>query len=187
VLGQFIVGLLVLLGIAAGVFVWFDIRSQAGSERYPITWFIVVCALFGALINSPFNNDDNAIMSKGHSHYLTFILAFILWKVSVAIVLAMALYLVFMSGLISGDLFPRFTVTTVGDGGAYTGMVDFMTKVKPEAHKDVAKILVWSFIAGYSETFVPNLISQLTSSAEGERREEPRAETSRQGTDSATA
>ena len=45
-------------------------------------------------------------------------------------------------------------------------MKEFATKVKPESYKDVAKLIVWSFVSGYSEKYVPNLISQMLQGSE---------------------
>ena len=72
-----------------------------------------------------------------------------------------------IGGLIGGDMFPHFVHIPLKEG-AYWNMETFLTAVKPESYKDVAKILVWSFIAGYSEKFVPNLIGQILKTSEGE-------------------
>lgn len=75
----------------------------------------------------------------------------------VAIVFAFVLYIIFMGGLVSGELFPKF----VNDTSTYVNTTEFLTAVDPETYQDFAKILVWSFIAGYSETFVPNIITKI--------------------------
>jgi hypothetical protein len=62
-------------------------------------------------------------------------------------------------------LFPQFSESTL-DNGTSWNMEAFVTKVDPKASKDIAKILVWSFIAEYSESMVPNLIGKIVKGAE---------------------
>lgn len=96
-------------------------------------------------------------------------------KISVAMpllyggLMASVAYLLFLSGVLSGDsggglittnLFPNFT----GDEqGALAPSVTAYLEFRPATMRDAGKLLVWSFIAGYSETFVKNLLSQLES------------------------
>lgn len=146
-----------------GYYAWYSIGSDGGAERYPISWFIIIVALVGSLVNEPFRT-DKANVTPGHGLF-----TYSVWKGAVAVVFAFLLYLLFMSGLVSGDVFPAFSHINSGNGGDYVSMEDFLVKVKPASYKDVAKVLVWSFIAGYSERFVPNLISRVIDSGAGER------------------
>ena len=77
-------------------------------------------------------------------------------------------YLLFMSGILSGDngggilstnLFPSFSNT----GAATENILLEFRAMKPETLKDAAKLLVWCFVAGYSEKFVTNVLNQLDS------------------------
>ncbi len=43
----------------------------------------------------------------------------------------------------------------------------FVLEVNPGTNADFAKLLVWSFVAGFSEKFVPNLIAKLEGQATG--------------------
>ena len=95
--------------------------------------------------------------------YLT---AYLLWKILVAIVFALFLYVVFMSGIVTGSLFPQFRVTSE-ECREYIDMMKFMSKCLPNSNEDVAKMLTWAFVAGYAEKFVPNLINKISSKAEG--------------------
>ncbi|MEO1002569.1 MAG: hypothetical protein AAFX65_05595 [Cyanobacteria bacterium J06638_7] len=41
----------------------------------------------------------------------------------------------------------------------------FVLDVNPDTNADFAKLLLWSFVAGFSEKFVPNLIAKLEGQA----------------------
>jgi hypothetical protein len=82
-------------------------------------------------------------------------------------VLAGVAYLLFMSGLLSGDggtgllttnLFPNFSNPNPDDD-----LLKQFVTVQPDGIKDSGKLLVWSFLAGYSERFVTGILSQLES------------------------
>lgn len=75
-------------------------------------------------------------------------------------------YLLFMSGILSGEggaglftsnLFPNFTTPSIADDN----LIKHFMAMKPETMKDVGKLLVWCFIAGYSESFVTGILKQL--------------------------
>lgn len=160
-----VVGAIIFLILGLGLYFRNAIGAAGGAEEFPISWFIIVSAITGAAVNQPFRKEEPQQMS------LFWILGYILWKSSVAVVFAFILYLMMIAGLISGDIFPQFTKTTIENGGQYVNMKKFATIVDPESYKDVAKILVWSFIAGYSEKFVPNLLSQIMSATASEGNE----------------
>jgi hypothetical protein len=136
------------------------IGEDGGAEKFPISWFIIAAAVLGSAVNQPFRNDLPA-GSSGESHPVIYFL----WKCSVAVVFAFLLYLMFMAGILGGDLFPRFQClepSAAGNScGKYIDMARFVTDVDPETNRDVAKLLIWSFIAGFSEKLVPNLITKL--------------------------
>lgn len=75
-------------------------------------------------------------------------------------ILAELVYLLFISGLLSGDMFPAFVPDN--QGGAVQGLRAVFEVHCPSA-SDYAKVLFWSFVAGFSEKFVTNIISQFES------------------------
>ncbi len=158
---QIAVSLVIVAILVLGYFFWRGIGIMGGAEEYPIAWFIFVAAIFGAMVNQTFRKEHKEQMAL--SAWQIFL--YVVWKGVVAIVFALALHMMFISGLVSGDIFPKFVHTTIEQGGAYLDMKEFATEVEPESYRDVAKVLVWSFVAGYSERFVPNLISRTLNSA----------------------
>lgn len=88
--------------------------------------------------------------------------------------MASVAYLLFMSGILSGDggnglftsnLFPNFTRPKPEAGELLS--VRQIIQMRPETLKDVGKLLVWCFLAGYSERFVIGILKQLERSNEG--------------------
>ena len=153
------------LPVAAVIFVfcfyfWRSIGTSGGAEQFPIAFFIIISAIVGAMVNQSFRSRDGKDDVKNLS--FGWFIGFVVWKCLVAIAFAFLLYLMFIGSLVSGDLFPKFIHTSADAGGQYTTMMNFATEVEPASFMDLAKLLVWSFIAGYSERFVPNLVSNIS-------------------------
>jgi hypothetical protein len=76
-------------------------------------------------------------------------------------VFAIVLFLVFASGLASSTLFPTLPPkTNVSD------FATFIEHLQPENTLDWGKLLVWSFIAGFAERFVPDTLDRLIARSE---------------------
>ena len=78
---------------------------------------------------------------------------------------ASLLYIIFMGKLIEGSIFPTFEPTS--DPGS--GFISLMTEQKPAEGSDYAKLIIWSFIAGFAERFVPDTLTKIISKKEKEK------------------
>lgn len=87
---------------------------------------------------------------------------YVLLSPLVGSILATLLFFLFVSGLLTGDLFPNFT----GDGDSLSVGLLSLFVVFGESYTDYAKLIFWCFLAGYSETFVTNIISNFEFSAD---------------------
>jgi len=83
-------------------------------------------------------------------------------------ILAALTYLLFMSGLLSGgggtgllttNLFPTFTFAA--EIAETESLVHAFLRSRPASIPDLGKLLVWCFLAGYSEKFVIGILGQL--------------------------
>jgi hypothetical protein len=90
-----------------------------------------------------------------------YVIAYSLVPVLVGIIGAVMIYLVFAGGLLKGDLFPEF-VCTLGPDNKCNNFYDFLTHWAPRDAPANAKAIVWGFIAGFSERFVPNILNRLS-------------------------
>ena len=78
---------------------------------------------------------------------------------------AFVLYLLFMSNILQGTLFPAFSpVMQTG----YESFKLFAHGANPATNQDVARAIVWAFIAGFSEGLVPNFIDKIAKETTGQ-------------------
>lgn len=80
-------------------------------------------------------------------------------------VAAITLYCIFAAGLIEGSLFPHIVGEAPNPDTTKSMPILSFLDSGPAGTVDHAKSLVWSFIAGFSERFVPDAISRLSSKA----------------------
>ena len=87
-----------------------------------------------------------------------------LMSLAVGGVFAVVLYMIFAAGLgnVMGDMGPRFiSMDEFLLGGA--NFATFADNMGPETGADYAKVLVWAFIAGFFEQFVPDALDRIAS------------------------
>jgi hypothetical protein len=106
-------------------------------------------AIIGALLNQSQRADAASFQNV--------VWSYIVWKSLVALTFAVVLYLMFVAGIVSGPLFPAFQNSDAG----FQDFASFVQTVQPARNADVAKCLVWGFLAGYSERFVPNILDRI--------------------------
>ena len=71
-------------------------------------------------------------------------------------------YGLFLSGLLQGELFPKFSNISV----RYVSLEQMLNGMAPEKNIDAAKALFWAFVAGFSERFIPNILDAIVIKAE---------------------
>jgi hypothetical protein len=81
-------------------------------------------------------------------------------------VFALILYLAFLGNIVEGAMFPRFSIPEFSVPPSAQDMKNLFTATYPTAGVDLAKLIFWSFIAGFSERFVPQIISKTTNGKE---------------------
>jgi cytochrome b subunit of formate dehydrogenase len=77
----------------------------------------------------------------------------------VGIIAAVVLYVIFASHLLMGSGFPLFECE-LGENKCVQ-FVDFVKHWKPSTAPDYAKAVVWGFLAGFSERFVPDILNRI--------------------------
>lgn len=82
-------------------------------------------------------------------------------------VFAIVLYVLFAAGLASGSIFPKLSHPTA----AAETLSAFLVNVRPETTFDWAKLLTWSFIAGFAERFVPDTLDRLIARSDEKKKQ----------------
>ncbi|GHE20855.1 hypothetical protein [Halomonas urumqiensis] len=151
----------VVLGMMFGLTFFFN-------HQFMVTWVVPVCGIIGGFVSiqqrlSKLTDEELALLDAS---WFQVLLVPIFGGI-----FALVLYLLFLADIISGELFPAFDFPrppTGADDEPVTGQA-FMQRVFKETYPatgpDLAKLLFWSFVAGFSERFVPQLISKVTKSS----------------------
>jgi hypothetical protein len=75
-------------------------------------------------------------------------------------IFAVLFYMIILGGLVQGDLFPKVQNLEDKAGIKLNGLFEYG---KPLSSVDYAKLIVWSFLAGFAERLVPDTLTQLIS------------------------
>jgi hypothetical protein len=138
---------------------WFDYEN--------IMPVVIFAGAVGAVVNNYYrlaklSEADKATAARLQGSVLTMQ---VYVSMLIAGILALVMYGLCMTGLLAGQLFPQFRGIELD----YDRMSNFLTGVKPMTNIDTGKVLIWSFIAGFSEKLIPNVLDRLASQAEALR------------------
>ncbi|WP_122074886.1 hypothetical protein [Pseudophaeobacter sp. EL27] len=131
-------------------------------------FLVVVAGLLGASF-SVLNRDRSVIEGKSiEETMLQTGFANVFLRIGIGGISAAILYFFFNAGLLTGTLLPN--LETIG----FTPLSNTDTNTKPLGilvpNADLSKLLVWSFIAGFFQQFVPNALDRVK---QGQEKPEP--------------
>jgi hypothetical protein len=81
-------------------------------------------------------------------------------------IFAIVLMLMFLSGILEGAMFPKYVHAPIDHQNLSPSFTSWLIKTFPASGIDIAKLLFWSFVAGFSERFVPQIIRKSAANAD---------------------
>ncbi len=134
------------------------------NESVPLMMLIFLAGATGGLLNSYLRIKNIPLSEENqltpHLNFMAILQLYITPFVSGF--LAIIFYGICISGVISGEIFPKFQ----GLDLPYTNVADIFINVKPEARIDGIKAIMIGFITGFSERLVPNVIDKIVKDLE---------------------
>lgn len=132
-------------------------------QRFMLTWVGFLCGIIGGFVSiqqriKNVSDEELALLTRSWFQ--------ILLVPVFGGVFALVLYCLLLADIISGSLFPEFYIPVPPNAVPDTHfMIDVFTKTYPKTGQDLAKFLFWSFVAGFSERFVPQIIGNVSDKA----------------------
>lgn len=129
-------------------------------ERFMISWFGFQCGIIGGFVSiqQRLKNIDNEELKLLSESWATILVVPIYGGI-----FSLVLYLLFLSGLVKGHLFPEFFIPEFAFPPTTENIKQFFNSTYPLTGADFSKFAIWSFIAGFSERFVPQIIRKISS------------------------
>jgi hypothetical protein len=90
-------------------------------------------------------------------------------------IFALVLMLMFIGNIIQGTLFPKYLSVDISNIETFR---KWLVSAYPTSGVEVAKLLFWSFVAGFVERFVPQLIKRTVEEVEADQSQGGEAEES---------
>ncbi len=81
-------------------------------------------------------------------------------------IFSLVLYVIFLSNLVEGALFPDFYVPEFAASPSDEDISALLSETLPKSGPDFAKLIFWCFVAGFSERFVPQIIQRVADTAQ---------------------
>jgi hypothetical protein len=145
---------LLLTSLVFGITLFFQ-------ERLMVSWLIFECGIIGGFVSiqqrlKQIGTEELSLLSES-------------WATILVVpiyggIFALVLYVLFISGLIQGHLFPQFYMPEFDNPPSNQNIVDLLSMTYPAQGSDLAKLIFWSFVSGFSERFVPQIIHKVSSS-----------------------
>jgi hypothetical protein len=147
-----------LLSAGAGV--------SPGAVLVPPLFMAVIMGAIGGLVSveqriqsAPSDGDAIRNVMALYDGMFSIYLSPVMGAVSAAL-----LYALFVGGFLKGSLFPEFAIDL--DGHSLIDLRTFIETSGPTDGTNYAKLMIWSFIGGFAERFVPDTLSRLVSTVE---------------------
>jgi len=137
--------------------------SRAAEPSIFVITIIAGClgAVFSSLIRIYTFQDLPALLARKDMAALRnlYLVAYSLIPIVVGSIAAAVTYIAIAGQLLQGTLFPAFSCRAGANCDSFAGLINSWG---PSAATDYAKIIIWGFISGFSERFVPDSLDKLS-------------------------
>ena len=152
------------------------------SMEFTPLMFVCVAGSLGGLLSTTQKILSAKIWSESIEKFFEFQRSLISWLFLppiLGVLFAVILFLLFSADLLNGVLFPDITTTLPTALYPATDFKDlavpqkalaFIKYTSPVSAVDYGKMIVWSFIAGFSQRFVPDTLSRLIKESDSPKR-----------------
>jgi len=149
-----------------------DVKKKWAEEdlapnNMPSLAFAAIAGLLGAAFSlmqrvqrSESSDPQIALFSFHQAGVQTFLISSLCGLIS-----AIAIYAVFAGDMVSGVLFPKIVNGAAARDGFAFATLRFLRMSGPATVADHAKLLVWAFIGGFSERFLPDILDRFVKSS----------------------
>lgn len=139
-----------------------------GESPYPILLLVLMTGALGAFVSAlqrshSFEGIAPVLLGeykKAQTNWFLYIYAII--PPLIGAIAAVVMYIFFQSEILSSPAFPEFICKTApSDAPENCDKLSDFFEFGPRGMTDYAKVLLWAFIAGFSERLVPDIIGKL--------------------------
>lgn len=133
-----------------------------GLGRFPVSWFCFGVGVIGGFVSiqqrlKKLSDEDLAHLESSWVH--------IVIPPFFGGIFALLFYVLVLSGILEGALFPKFVMPEFAAQPTSDDMKKFLLETYPASGQDFARLTVWSFLAGFSERLVPNILNRTAGEA----------------------
>jgi hypothetical protein len=160
-------GSTVFVIVCVGAVLLWSFYSSNENKSPPLLPLIVAAGMLGALFSAltrlyHVDQAGQAVVTNTVSKLGGTVFLYSFTPPIIGAIAAVVLFLLFGSGLISSPLFPKIVCTVENDCKTIKLLMDHYWPAQAE---DYCKSIVWAFIAGFSERFVPDILQSVAGKA----------------------
>jgi FtsH-binding integral membrane protein len=144
---------LVILGATVALFM----LPLLGLGRFPVSWFCFGVGVIGGFVSiqqrlKKLSDEDLAHLDSSWVH--------IIIPPFFGGIFALLFYVFVLSGILEGDMFPTFVIPEFSSPPTSDDIEKLLLETYPASGQDFARLAIWSFLAGFSERLVPDILKR---------------------------
>ncbi|MCL1587397.1 MAG: hypothetical protein M3092_03190 [Actinomycetia bacterium] len=144
---------LLILGATVALF----LLPLLGFGRFPVSWFCFGLGVIGGFVSiqqrlKKLSDEDLAHLDSSWVH--------IIIPPFFGGIFALLFYIFVLSGILEGAMFPTFVIPEFSKPPTSEDIQKLLLETYPASGQDFARLAIWSFLAGFSERLVPDILKR---------------------------